>query len=78
MADKANKFPENVRGRFYVDNQCIGCARCQYDAPEFFGARDDGLSYVKKQPTTEQEIQTCTEEMDYCPVNAIGNDGDQA
>ena len=29
MADVANKFPKNVSGRFYVDDQCIDCDLCQ-------------------------------------------------
>lgn len=76
MASKENRVPENVRGKFYVDNQCIGCMRCQQDAPEIFGARADGSSFVKKQPSSEKEIKLCNEEMDFCPVNAIGNDGE--
>ncbi|NDE47215.1 MAG: ferredoxin, partial [Betaproteobacteria bacterium] len=25
MADIANRYPENVTGSYYVDNQCIDC-----------------------------------------------------
>ncbi len=27
MADIANKYAENVSGKFYVDDQCIDCDR---------------------------------------------------
>ena len=29
MADIANKYLENVLGKYYVDNQCIDCDRCR-------------------------------------------------
>ena len=28
MADKNDKHPENVTGKFYVDTQCIDCDLC--------------------------------------------------
>ena len=36
MADVANKFPQNVPGRFYVDDQCIDCDLCRETAPANF------------------------------------------
>ena len=27
MADLANKYPQNVTGRYFVDDQCIDCDR---------------------------------------------------
>ena len=54
MADKAHKWPVNVKGKFYVDEQCIDCDLCRETAPDFFGRNDDGsYSYVRKQPSTE-------------------------
>jgi ferredoxin len=32
---------------------------------------------VHKQPTSEEEIAQCMEALEGCPVEAIGNDGDQ-
>ena len=29
MADIANKYPEDVLGKYYVDTQCIDCDLCQ-------------------------------------------------
>ena len=53
MADIANKYAENVSGKFYCDDQCIDCDLCRETAPANFTRSDDGgYSYVIKQPTT--------------------------
>src|SRR5882724_11782877 len=76
MADVANRYPENLPGKFYVDNQCIDCDLCRETAPSNFGRNDDGgYSYVYKQPTTPEEEAQCKEAMEGCPVEAIGNNG---
>jgi len=38
MPDKSAKLPENVPGKFYVDNQCIDCDACRATAPDNFYA----------------------------------------
>src|SRR5205085_12058975 len=49
MADVANRYPENVPGKYYVDNQCIDCDLCRETAPNNFTRNDDGgYSYVYK------------------------------
>ena len=79
MADAANKYPENVPGKFYVDDQCIDCDLCRETAPANFKRNDDGgHSYVYKQPEAPDEEGLCKEAMEGCPVEAIGNDGDGA
>lgn len=76
MANKEDKVAENVKGSFYVDEQCIDCDACRDVAPGFFKRSDDnGYSYVYNQPTTEEEIELCTAALEDCPVEAIGNDG---
>src|SRR5205823_360585 len=76
MADAANKYAENVPGKFYVDDQCIDCDLCRETAPANFKRNDDGgHSYVYKQPETPDEEGLCKEAMEGCPVEAIGNDG---
>jgi ferredoxin len=76
MAAVANKYLENVLGRYYVDDQCIDCDQCRETAPTCF-ARDDvtGHSYVFNQPETPEEEALCQEAMQSCPVEAIGDDG---
>jgi len=76
MPDIVNRYPENVPGRFYVDDQCIDCDLCRQTAPMNF-TRDDesGHSFVFKQPQTPEEQSQCQEAMQNCPVEAIGDDG---
>lgn len=77
MADKTNKYDENVPGRFYVDRECIACDACVLAAPDHFGMdEDDGHAFVIKQPSGEAEEEACKEAMEGCPVEAIGNDGE--
>jgi ferredoxin len=76
MADVANKYAENVEGKFYVDDQCIDCDLCRETAPANFKRNDDGgHSFVYKQPESPEEEALCKEAMEGCPVEAIGNDG---
>jgi ferredoxin len=76
MADAANKYPENVEGKFYVDDQCIDCDLCRETAPANFKRNDDGgHSFVYKQAETPEEEALCKEAMEGCPVEAIGSDG---
>jgi ferredoxin len=76
MADAANKYPQNVSGQFYVDDQCIDCDLCRETAPANFTRSDDGgHSYVFKQPENDEETKLCDEAMAGCPVEAIGSDG---
>ena len=77
MAEKDNKYPENVEGRYYVDNECIACDACVMTAPDHFGMdEDDGHAFVIKQPEGSDEEELCEEAMEGCPVEAIGNDGE--
>ena len=42
MADIANKYAENVSGKFNCDDQCIDCDLCRETAPANFTRSDDG------------------------------------
>ncbi len=78
MAVFDNKYPDNVPGKFYVDDQCIDCDLCRETAPDNFTRNEDGgYSYLYKQPTSPEEEALCKEAMEGCPVEAIGNDGDR-
>lgn len=77
MADKNNKYKENVSGRYYVDRECIACDACVLAAPDHFGMdENDGHAFVKAQPVNTTEEDLCREAMEGCPVEAIGNNGD--
>jgi ferredoxin len=78
MADREDKNTENITGKFYVDSQCIDCDLCRETAPNnFTRAEDEGYSYVFKQPANDEETAQCREAMEGCPVEAIGEDGDE-
>jgi ferredoxin len=76
MADLTKKLPENVAGRFYVDDTCIDCDLCRETAPDNFTRNDDeGHSYVFRQPDGPAQEAAALAAMEECPVEAIGNDG---
>ena len=78
MADKSLKYKQNVPGKYYVDEQCIDCDLCRETAPDFFTRNEDGgYSYVHKQPASEEDVEQCMEALEGCPVEAIGDDGDE-
>lgn len=78
MADVKTKRKENQLGRYYVDESCIACDACVTSAPQNFSINEDqGFAFVKKQPETSQEEDQCHEAMEGCPVEAIGNDGEE-
>jgi ferredoxin len=76
MANFADRLPQNVAGRFYVDSQCIDCDLCRETAPNVFARHDEsGFSYVYRQPLTPEDVALAEEALQGCPVEAIGNDG---
>ena len=78
MANKAEKWKDNAGGKFYVDQQCIDCDLCRETAPAFFKRHEEGgYSFVHTQPATEDDVQLCMEALEGCPVEAIGNDGEE-
>jgi ferredoxin len=78
MAERAQRVTENVPGRFYVDRTCIDCELCRETAPANFARQDEaGYSYVRQQPRDAAEEAACQAALEECPVEAIGNDGDE-
>lgn len=76
MADREDKNPLNVTGKFYNDLSCIDCDLCREIAPNVFTRDDDeGVSYVYKQPQTQEDLELAVEAMEGCPTDTIGNDG---
>ena len=77
MADIAQKVPESVAGRYYVDRTCIDCDLCRETAPRNFTRLDrEGYSYVLRQPGSPAEEAACLAALEECPVEAIGMDGE--
>jgi len=76
MADIEDKFPENVPGKYYVDDSCSACGVCSDTAPENFKLDDDEEhAFVYKQPENADEEALCQESMEGCPEESIGDDG---
>jgi ferredoxin len=75
MADKGKKVPENVSGKYYVDQNCISCGLCENLTPENFKL---GVPYafVQKQPENAEQLEKVKEALATCPANAIGDDGE--
>ena len=75
VSDQFERVPENVPGRFYVTDDCLACESCQDIAPNHFRYNDNNMSFVFNQPNTPEEVKRCEEAMDYCPMEAIKDDG---
>jgi ferredoxin len=73
MADQELSWPENTKGRFFVDQHCIDCDLCRTTAPSNFERSTDGYSFVAKQPATKAEEDACKQALLECPVEAIGD-----
>jgi len=77
MADKKLKNPENVPGKYYVDNSCIDCGLCPDTAPTVFKRFDEGgFSIAHRQPVSPEELALAEEAREACPSESIGNDGE--
>ena len=77
MNEQIRKHPLTAKGKYYVD--CDFCIdHCCYDiAPNNFKWDEDVCTtYVFKQPETLEEEAQCKEAIDYCPVEAIHDDGE--
>ncbi|MBX7247045.1 MAG: ferredoxin [Candidatus Sumerlaeaceae bacterium] len=77
MAKKKDRLPFNAPGKFYVDGACLDTGHCCRLLPGVFCRHDEeGMTFVARQPVTEEELRLAVEAMETCPVNAIGNDGE--
>jgi glyoxylase-like metal-dependent hydrolase (beta-lactamase superfamily II) len=72
MARYALRFPENAPGEFFVEQACIDCDVCRQVAPQVFGERPQGESFVVRQPVTEAERRRALLALVACPTSAIG------
>jgi ferredoxin len=76
MADKLQRWEDNVAGRWYVDKSCILCSLCSDLAPKSFRESGDGdHDVVFKQPETPEETAQAEQAKAQCPVESIGSDG---
>ncbi len=75
MANKKLSWEENVKGPYYVDDNCIAAKFCVGVAPRNFRMSEDGHAYIYKQPETLEEEEQCRKALEGCPVNAVSDDG---
>ncbi|GAB4108457.1 MAG: ferredoxin [Acidobacteriota bacterium] len=76
MADKDSRWPNNAKGRYYVDRSCISAKFCVATAPQLFAIDAGGNAIVIRQPQTPEEEELARDAMHGCPVGAIGDDGE--
>ena len=81
MANSSAKHSKNVEGAWFVTDPdddggegCIACNVCYSSAPDLFAEDDDGNAFIKKQPESDEEKELAEEQLDACPVAAIGSD----
>jgi ferredoxin len=66
------RLPGNAPGKYYVTEDCDGCAYCAAVAPENFEFdKSTNTYFVSKQPANPQELELVTEAKDDCPVDAV-------
>jgi ferredoxin len=71
-----HRIKENVPGKYYVVDQCIGCSLCSEVSPENFSINIcKGYDFVFKQPETQEAEALCMKAMQFCPADAIRDDG---
>jgi ferredoxin len=76
MAERTDRLPQNIPGRYYVDSTCVDCDLCRNTAPNFFRRDEEtGFSFVYCQPATLEEIALAEEAKQGCPTESIGHDG---
>jgi ferredoxin len=77
MADKNSKLPENVPGKWYVDDTCVPCSNCLEEAPTLLKYNaDQTYVFFAKQPATPEEEAAAQKALEICPTGSIGNDGE--
>jgi ferredoxin len=75
MANVADRVPESIPGRFYVDTSCIYCELCVLTAPMVFKEeRSQGWAYVSRQPVSPEEIAAAIDALEGCPTESIGEE----
>jgi len=76
MASLSDRLSQNLPGAYYVDASCIDCDQCRVTAPQIF-ARDEesGLSFVRQQPASAEELAQVEQAINECATSSIGNDG---
>lgn len=76
MADKNDRWEDNVPGKYYIDKSCTFCMVCIDEAPKNIAESDDGdHCFIAKQPENADEEEQMRAAMDGCPTESLGDDG---
>ena len=76
VEDFKDRYSANMEGEYYVTNECMFCGVCSQLAPTVFKfKKEEGYSFVIKQPETKEENELAIEALESCFTNAIFNDG---
>ncbi len=68
----SRKLANNVDGKYFVTEECDGCAYCASVAPENFEFdKATNTYYISKQPENQEELEFVQEAMEDCPVDAV-------
>lgn len=63
-------------GKYYVNCHCLDHDVCGQTAPTIFGRdEENAVWYVKKQPSTIEEVSSTQEALEACPMEAIKSNG---
>jgi glyoxylase-like metal-dependent hydrolase (beta-lactamase superfamily II)/ferredoxin len=74
MARPGARLPENVPGPFFVDDTCIDCAVCRHIEPAVFARSERDLSFVARQPSSDEERRRALMALVACPTSSIGTE----
>ncbi|HJW08580.1 MAG TPA: MBL fold metallo-hydrolase [Holophagaceae bacterium] len=77
MATRAQAYPENAAGSFFVDRSCIDCGTCYEFAPEVFEDAG-GHSRVSLQPGGDRARLRASMALLACPTASIGTEDKSA
>jgi glyoxylase-like metal-dependent hydrolase (beta-lactamase superfamily II)/ferredoxin len=73
VARVSARLSENAPGDFFVDDACIDCETCRILAPRVFERSHRlGLSVVRRQPATAEDVLRAKMAIVSCPTSAIG------
>lgn len=73
---RRERLPQNAPGKYYVNEECDGCAYCASVAPENFDFdKATNSYYISRQPGSPEETEVVREAMEDCPIDAIRDDG---
>lgn len=70
--DGPKVLPRNITGKYFITDECEGCAYCALVASANFEFdKRTNTYFVCRQPVGDVELEFVMEAMDDCPVSAI-------